>query len=47
MVDVPFQGEDMYVALVGQDEHGVWLTRRAQPYPTAMCAEIAAQLNQS
>ena len=36
-----------HVALVGQDEHGVWLTRRAQPYPTAMCAEIAAQLNQS
>ena len=36
-----------HVALVGQDEHGVWLTRRAQPYPTAMCAKIAAQLNQS
>lgn len=34
-----------HITLVGQDKRGVWLTRRAQPYPRQLCAAIAAALD--
>ena len=33
-----------HIILSGIDSQGVWLTRRAQPYPKDMCDAIAQQL---
>ena len=31
----------IYIPLCGQDEHGNWLTKLAQPYPARMCTAMA------
>ena len=33
-----------HVSLTGKDSQGIWYTRRAQPYPNAMCFSVAKQL---